>query len=133
MDENKSKAIADVCRKFLDQLAAEQKGILAALIASTDGFNLAAISSEISEERLAAMASSMHALGDQIASETKLKKCQDVLIEADMGKVLMVNIPNAKEDLILTVVANEAMTFGMLLYACRECAEKISTALAAGA
>jgi len=131
MDTQKNKAVAAVCQEYLDKLHADHKGILAALIASADGFHLAAIQSVIGEERLAAMSSSMHALGTEIVNEAKLKKCYDVVIEAAEGKVLMLNVPFADEDLIMTVVANEAMVFGHLLFSCRQTAERISEKLAA--
>jgi predicted regulator of Ras-like GTPase activity (Roadblock/LC7/MglB family) len=130
MNENERKAaMAALCQSHLDILAIEGNGILAALVATSDGFHLASIKSEIGEERLAAMSSSMHALGDQIATEASLKQHQNVLIETATGKVLMLNIPTATAELILTVVANDSMTFGMLLFACRQSAERIGSAL----
>ena len=131
MDANNSKAIAAICQAALDKLHTDNTGILAALIASADGFNLAAIRSDISDERLAAMTSAMHALGEQIVKEVDLQKCHNVMIEAAVGKVLMLNIPGSKDGLIMTAVANEAMVFGSLLFACRQCATQIGEKLAA--
>ncbi len=129
MNRKKQQAVAAVCQEYLDKLHADNKGILAALIASADGFNLAAIRSAIEEERLAAMTSSMHALGAEIVNAANLKKCHDVVIEAAEGKVLMLNIPNSEDGLIMTVVANDAMVFGHLLWACRQAATQISEKL----
>jgi uncharacterized protein len=107
----------------LATLARAVPDLLEAVISTEDGFELAAIGSTAeSAARIAAMTSSMHALGETMAVETALGECHSVVVETDRGKVVIMRIDNADASLRLTVVARNNALLGAVLFAARACA-----------
>lgn len=109
----------------LDALAAAVPDFVEAVISTEDGFEVAARgSSAESAAKIAAMTSSMHALGETMAGETGLGDCQSVVVETAAGKVVIMRIDNADANLRLTVVARHTALLGSVLFAARQCAQR---------
>jgi uncharacterized protein len=100
--------------------------ILAALVATDDGFEVTQIMSgqEFEPARLAAMSSSILALSHAIVSESALGAARNVHIEATSGKILLLAI-KSNPPLSLTVLAKANVTLGQLLVQSRECVAQI--------
>ncbi|GAB3041004.1 MULTISPECIES: roadblock/LC7 domain-containing protein [Oleiagrimonas] len=117
-------------QKHLDTLASGLVGIRAAVVASVDGFAIAHSStSQVSEEKLAAMTSSMLALASAIGRELALGELQALMLDAENGKVLMLAISSAREPLLLMVACSQKSVMGKVLWAARECAREIAATL----
>jgi predicted regulator of Ras-like GTPase activity (Roadblock/LC7/MglB family) len=113
----------------LDVLAANA-GILAAQVCTSDGFEVAATRRTAeSHRRLAAMVSSMQALGAAVVEETELGTYRNLIIEGTEGKSIMMAIPGTGGDLLLTVVANAQLLFGIFLILCKNTCEAMSLRL----
>src|SRR6185436_17858229 len=74
------------CQALIDQLVAGQQQITGALVSTVDGFEIAArLGSTISAAKLAAMTSSLLALGEAVSIEGGVENCMNVVIEASAG------------------------------------------------
>jgi len=121
---------ARLCQRYLQEFADATPGIHNATIATADGFEVAQIQNpSLSASRMAAMSSSLHALGNAVVQEAMLARCQNIIIEADAGKILLMAIPGLDDNLVLNVIADSDMLLGQLLWACGKCCERISAGL----
>ncbi len=113
----------------LEMLAANA-GILAAQVCTSDGFEVASTRrSAESHRRLAAMVSSMQALGAAVVEETELGSYRNLIIEGTQGKCIMMAIPGTGGDMLLTVVADSKLLFGIFLVLCKNTCEAMSSRL----
>lgn len=115
-----------VCQKHVDALIDAYPEIGGALVSSVDGFEVAArLPPSLSPATLSAMTSSQVALGQAICAETGIGASLDVVIEADRGRVLMLDIPNRRRKLLLTVLCRDDVALGGVLWPVRRCAQEI--------
>lgn len=120
-------------RKMLKDLASRNPGILGAQVCTSDGFEVASVQrDEESHRRLAAMVSSIHALGSAMVQETELGTCLNLIIEATGGKCLMMAIPGTDESLLLTAVASPTILFGRYHQVCKATCEELGKCLTEG-
>jgi uncharacterized protein len=118
------------CQKQIDALVATQVGVEGALICTADGFEIATnLPKPLSAARLSAMTSSQVALGEAICAEGAIAPCINVVIEAERGWVLMMDIPNGRRKLLLTAKAATGAMLGQVLWAVRRCADEIGAQL----
>lgn len=108
-----------------------QPGIQAALIATGDGFEVASEALEPETmSKLSAMSSSMVALADAIVREMKLKSGTNLVIEADLGRILMQGVAHANGVLLLTLVAGIDVSMNELSFAADHAAADLMIRLA---
>jgi predicted regulator of Ras-like GTPase activity (Roadblock/LC7/MglB family) len=122
------------CEHALVDLVNTSSGIEAVLLASPDGFEIvsATRAQRIDGARLAAMSSSMLALGTAMAQDLKLKDCRNIHIEAGDGLMLLLTVPCGRMGLVLSALAPKGSTMGLVLVATRNCATTIGQLLDAG-
>lgn len=105
-------------RKILDELT----GVIAVVIATTDGFDIASVVTQnIDPVRVAAMASSITAIGSVVSQEARLGTSRSVTINTDAGFVFLSGVRRTDVDLVLNVVANENAILGQVVYRSGEC------------
>jgi predicted regulator of Ras-like GTPase activity (Roadblock/LC7/MglB family) len=123
------------CEQALADLVEATSGIEAVLLASPDGFALVSATRayRLDGPRLAAMSSSMLALGTAMAQNLALEGCRNLHIEAGNGVVLLLTVPCARAGLVLSAMARGGATLGMVLVATRGCAQAIGRLLDADA
>lgn len=115
-----------LCQKHLDALLDAYPEISGALVSSIDGFEIAGrLRPSLSPATLSAMTSSQLALGEAICGEAAIGACLNVVIEADQGRVLMLDIPNRRRKLLLTVLCGDNAPLGSVLWPVRRCAQEI--------
>ena len=118
-----------VAQKHLEALGHSTPGIVSAVLLSADGFEVASVQvGKGGAARLAAMGSSLSAIGNAIAKEAGIVDCNRMIIEADSGTVVIMHVPGAKPPMSLAVVANDASVLGQLLWAARSCCTAIGRA-----
>lgn len=118
-----------VAQKQLEALGQSMPGLVSAVLLSADGFEVASVQvGKGGAARLAAMGSSLSAIGNAIAKEAGIVDCNRMIIEADSGTVVVMNVPNARPPMSLAVVANDASVLGQLLWAARSCCTAIGRA-----
>ena len=107
----------------------EITGAVAVVISTADGFEVAARARDTSQSsRLSAMASSIAAIGAVIGEETLTGACRGIFIEADSGRIVMVEIRHPEHVLILTVVTDEQALLGAVTYSARQTALELANA-----
>lgn len=124
-------AFGAAIRSELKKLSSQNPGILAVQVCTSDGFEVASVQrDDESHRRLAAMVSSLHALGSAMVQETELGTYLNLIIEATEGKCVMMAIPGTEESLLLTAVAAPSLLFGRFHQTCKATSEVIGACLA---
>lgn len=119
-----------LCQEALDALVATHSQVTGALVSTVDGFEIAAaLRPPLSAAKLAAMTSSLVALGEAVSAEGGVERCINVVIEAQSGRLLMMDIPGGTRTL-LTVICDNSTTLGQVLWAARECSRDLGQRLA---
>jgi predicted regulator of Ras-like GTPase activity (Roadblock/LC7/MglB family) len=104
----------------LQSMRLDHPGIIAALVCTSDGFAVAsAHASEDTSRRLAAIVSSLHALGVAVVEDMTLGKYGHLAIEASGGKFILFDLPSSDGELLLGAIADDSLLLGRLLAACR--------------
>jgi predicted regulator of Ras-like GTPase activity (Roadblock/LC7/MglB family) len=119
-------------RSAIEEAMSEESGIIFGMVATVDGFEVASITDpnwDIPANRLAAMASSGHALGDTVAKELTSTECQNIIIDAYRLSIIFLAIPGYKDPpLILGVAATKNASLGSVLYTAERCAKRVGEA-----
>lgn len=122
--------LAPRCEAYLQKLVSTTSGVTAALVVTSDGFEVASVlHNDLSPEKMAAMTSSMLALGEAILGEANLNDCKNVVIESDGGLIIMLAIGDPKKELLLSVITNGQAMLGQVLWAARQCCERVRFAV----
>ena len=117
------------CQIALQWFISQTAGGTAALVATTDGFEVAAVTHQsLSTEKMAAMTSSILALGEAALGEANYDGCQNVVIEANSGLIVMLAVGEQRKELLLSVIADKNAMLGQVLWAARRCCERIREA-----
>ncbi|WP_394764549.1 roadblock/LC7 domain-containing protein [Stenotrophomonas sp.] len=126
------KTAGEMIERQLHQFGESSPGIQLIVLSSADGFQVSsylAPGASAAAAKVAAMTSSITALGDAIARETGLTAARNIVIEADNGTVLLFGIRDVKPALALSIVANKQAILGHLLWAARNAEFAISKVL----
>jgi len=124
-----SATITAVCEQQLTELVEDTDGAVFAMIATVDGFPVSSTSAQgwdIPVNRMAAMASSGHALGNSVSGEIGSAECENVIIDADRLSVVFLAVPKLDNPpLILVAAAKKSASLGTVLYGSKRCAQRI--------
>ncbi len=113
--------------QVLRELQAGTPGVLGCGVISADGFAIASdLPNTIEEQRVAAMAAAMLALGEQTTHEFEQGTLQRIFIEGQTGHVLVVN---AGPDALLSVIARKDAKLGLVFLQMQRAAERVRHAL----
>jgi uncharacterized protein len=114
-----------------DHLMREVKGVKAVVISTEDGFEVAAcVQNDTQTSRLSAMASSFSALGALVGEESQLGSCNNVIVDAAEGLIVILQIRNPGLTLTMCVVTGRDSVIGQVLYFSKQAAEQISAGTA---
>jgi predicted regulator of Ras-like GTPase activity (Roadblock/LC7/MglB family) len=108
----------------------ESVGVNGAVVATLDGFEIAvaAVSSE-EGKKLAAMSSSISAIGDMVVMEVNAgSHHRSITIESDNGYIFFVTVPHPECRMILSVIASKEAMLGKLFYYAKQVVEKMCAA-----
>jgi uncharacterized protein len=121
---------ANVCQKLIQTMVEGHAEISGALVSTVDGFEVAAfLGGQQSAAKLSAMTSSMLALSEAICIESGIGRSVDMMVEANAGRLLLMDIPVASNQLLLTAICDRDTTLGQVLWAVRRCREQIALSL----
>ena len=119
-------ALSARCLIPLQLFVSQTSGVTAALVATTDGFEVASVLHQtLSAEKMAAMTSSILALGEAVLAEADLDNCKNVVIESGTGLIVMLAIDDPGNELLLSVIADRNAMLGQVLWAARRCCEQV--------
>lgn len=119
-----------VCRRVIDELVGNNSYVSSALVSTLDGFEVAASLAKPTDARkLAAMSSSLLALAEAMCEESETAPCRDVVIDAQLGRILLMDVPASERKLLLCVVCDQAATLGGVLWSVRNARDSIGREL----
>ncbi|MCQ4167199.1 roadblock/LC7 domain-containing protein [Tahibacter harae] len=118
-----------MAQKHLDTFAQTTPGVVSAVLMSADGFEIVSLQvGKGGAARLAAMGSSLSAIGSAIAKEAGIVECNRMVIESDSGTVVIMNVPESRPPMSLAVIANDNSMLGQLLWSAKTCCAAIARA-----
>lgn len=124
--------VRDSCERAIADLLKAVPHTSGALIATIDGFDIAAnLQPGLSPGRLAAMSSSVLAVATTMSTDSQLSQCRNLVIEADNGRILLMEIPVADAGLVLMVLCAPQANLGQLLWPVRQRSQALATQLTA--
>ena len=93
------------------------KGITSVVVATVDGFDVAScIQGGAEPSRIAAMASSIAAIGSVISQEAGLGHYSSVTINTEAGFVVVYAVPRDGVAMVVNVIANRDAIFAQVAY-----------------
>ncbi len=121
MNLHTNKEFVAHCHTLIDAFLEDVDKVNFAFIATADGFAVASRfvrvdSAAHGEERLAAVSSSMMALGTSLAQEFGLKNCRTVTVDAGNGKILIHPVITPEQPFIFMVQAQSESLLGMIMH-----------------
>ncbi|HRG14565.1 MAG TPA: roadblock/LC7 domain-containing protein [Pseudomonadota bacterium] len=126
MEIRSSQVFAAMCKEQLRLLLASADGADSAAIVSGDGFDIASqLHDNISPGRIAAMTSSLHALALAASGELALGANRSVVVESELGTLVVLRVPSTQAELLLSVIARSSSVLGSVLFAARRCVDAI--------
>jgi predicted regulator of Ras-like GTPase activity (Roadblock/LC7/MglB family) len=100
-------------RRIVDEVAGAQ----AVVIATADGFDVAsAMFTSVDATRIAALASSIAAIGEVVSIEARLGRTRSVTVDTDAGFAIVFSVPREEIPLVINVVAGTGAVLGEVNY-----------------
>jgi predicted regulator of Ras-like GTPase activity (Roadblock/LC7/MglB family) len=123
-------ALAAAAQKALSRLAQNCPGLKWATVATKDGAEVASHGSS-ADEKLSVRTGTMHALADGIVGEAELGSCNDIILAAARGRIVIQGLQGAASELVLAAMTTPQTSLGLLLNCCSTASKEISAALEA--
>ncbi|SCX71400.1 roadblock/LC7 domain-containing protein [Variovorax sp. EL159] len=109
---------ADEARRMLD----ETTGVASVVIATPDGFEIASANlRDFQPSRIAAMASSISAMGAVVSQEARLGRCTCITVATDKGFALVRPVRNGETELVVNVIADAGAVLAQVMYRTAAC------------
>jgi predicted regulator of Ras-like GTPase activity (Roadblock/LC7/MglB family) len=125
VNETVRSAAEEQARRMLEEVS----GVVAVVVATTDGFDIAsAVTREIDPVRVAALASSISAIGSVVSQEARLGRSRSVTINTDAGFAFLSAVNRTDVDLVVNVIANEHAILGQVAWRAGEFARALEAA-----
>lgn len=122
-----SKTYKAAAQKECQNLIQNQTGIIAAVIASEDGFDVAStVTKNANAEKIAAMASSIAAIGSVVSSEISTGESESITIKTKDGFAYITYLEFGSLKFILNVVADSSAILAQVIYQCSEIRKRLS-------
>jgi predicted regulator of Ras-like GTPase activity (Roadblock/LC7/MglB family) len=124
-----SHALRALAHKEAEAIAQDVSGVRAVVIATGDGFEIAtAARAPVDATRIAALASSMSAIGAVVSSEAGLGRSTCVTVGTDSGFAVVYAAKNGNVDLVIHVIAGPDALLGQVNYRTAAAARALGTA-----
>jgi len=104
-------------------------GVVAVIVASVDGFDVAsAVTRGVDPARIAAMASSIAAIGAVVSQEAKLGRARSVTINTEQGFALVSSVRRPDVELVVNVIAGADAVLAQVALRSAECVKALQSA-----
>lgn len=112
-------------KKEAQKLLDEVDGLQAVVVATIDGFDVAHVARghSVDPARVAAMTSSVGAIGDAVAREVQLGQVRSIVLNTENGMALLQSVPRRDVPLVLNLIASEQGLMAQILYRAKETAK----------
>jgi predicted regulator of Ras-like GTPase activity (Roadblock/LC7/MglB family) len=112
-----------------EAIAQEIEGVRAVVIATADGFDIASfVRGGVDPQRIAALASSMAAIGAVVSSEAGLGRSTSVTVGTDNGFAVVYGTTHAGIELVINVIAGAQALLGQVNYRTAAAARALAAA-----
>ncbi len=119
-----------VAQQQAELMVQEIEGVQAVVVATIDGFEIAAeIRSGLQAARISALASSIAAIGEVVSSEAQLGSVRSVTVDTVAGAAMIYTIRHGESAFVLIVIADSRTLIGQIAYRTAAAARSISAAL----
>jgi uncharacterized protein len=109
--------LVTLAKSAVEHIMREVKGAKAVVISTEDGYEVASqVQNAAQTSRLSAMASSFAALGALVGEESQLGNCNNIIVDASEGLIVIMQIPNPTLALTMCIVAGKDCVIGQVLY-----------------
>ena len=109
--------VVAAAREYAEAIVSELVGVKAVVVATTDGFDVVtAARGDIDAARVAALASSIAAIGEVVSSEARLGASRCVTIETDSGFAVAYRVARADLPLVIKVLAGPDAVLAQVKY-----------------
>ncbi|MEZ2294371.1 roadblock/LC7 domain-containing protein [Variovorax sp. RCC_210] len=109
---------ASEAQRILEDIA----GVTTVVIATPDGFEIASASvRSVDPSRIAAMASSISAMGAVVSQEARLGRCKCTTVATDDGFALFSPVRNGETELVVNVIAGASAVLAQVMYRTAAC------------
>ncbi|PID58445.1 MAG: hypothetical protein CR957_00200 [Gammaproteobacteria bacterium] len=123
----RNEAFVGFCNEKLKEYTQNYRGIETALLATPDGFEIAVYShKETQADKLAAVGSSLFALGSSLVAEFNLKDCKSIILDSERGKVYISSIANGNNAVVLMVQSSDQATLGNIIHGAKRLNDDIA-------
>ncbi|TDK64415.1 roadblock/LC7 domain-containing protein [Sapientia aquatica] len=113
----------------VDFIMNQASSVKAVLISTEDGFEVASRTENTAQiKRLSAMASSLAALGALAGEESRLGECKNLIVEAEFGLLIILQVRIGTDTLIMSVIAGKDAAIGQVLYYAKDAARTLARA-----
>ncbi|ABQ13504.1 roadblock/LC7 domain-containing protein [Dichelobacter nodosus] len=134
LEDYREKAFVNYCKAALTTFVEETPGVEAVLISTLDGFEITACSRDRdnteSVANLAAVGSSLFALGSSLATQFDLGASRSITIDNEKGKVYIQSISGGENNtLILMLESDQQAMLAHILYGSKKLSDSIGKRL----
>lgn len=132
LEDYRNSAFVNFCNKALEKFASDTPGVKNVLLATPDGFEISshAENSKHSADNLAAVGSSLFALGASLVSEFELGESKSITIDSQKGKVYIRAIDGGEgKSLILLLQSTQNAMLAHILHGSNKLADSIGKRL----
>lgn len=92
-------------------------GVSAVVVATLDGFEIASASHHsFDPSSIAAMASSIYAIGGAVSREVRLGSCRSITVDTEDGFALVSPVRSGDAELVVNVIAGVDAVFAQVMY-----------------
>jgi uncharacterized protein len=122
-------ALRSAAQGQAQSILSDVNGVAAVVIATVDGFDIAsAVTGGTDPARVAAMASSISALGAVVSQEAGLGRSRSVTITTEAGFAFVSTVHRNDVSLVVNVIGGERAILAQVVYRCGECVRALEAA-----
>lgn len=113
----------DEAQAIMDEIA----GVTAVVVATIDGFEIASVMrSDLNASRIAALASSIAAIGEVVSAEARLGRSRSVSVDTEAGLAVIYCVHRSDTSLVINVLARADAIVGQVNYRTAAAARRLS-------
>lgn len=127
LEEYRDPKFTQACALELEYFAETVPSVKNVLLATPDGFDIASFinGDSYSEDNLAAVGSSLFALGSSLTQELALDTCESITLDTNKGRIYIRSVEHNGHSLVLLVQTTKKAMLAQILHGTAKLAESI--------
>lgn len=116
-----SQGALELSRKECERIVGSHVGINAVVLSSIDGFDLvSAMSKAVDPKRIAAMSSSISAIGSVVSKEASIGNSEAITVKTDIGFAYFINVEIDNQLTVLCAICEKSAVLAQVIYECNK-------------